>query len=185
MTGEMELQQDDGPRLSLSIGPGFGRCSGISLKFARRFAERITKRAGNTRGDRWKKTRRLTARMLEATGVAGFLNNGIRAKVFVRKISFKLRVMRLNRIELFYAFLLCFCNKRSKDRGQPAMARPSTGVVGHGQAPHRDDRLLLSSPTKGRPTATKSPYKGATGCCQGQQPPAGTTTCSAAPVRLH
>ncbi|RZS05723.1 hypothetical protein BHM03_00036269 [Ensete ventricosum] len=62
------------------------------------------------------------------------------------------------------------------------MARPSTGVVGHGQAPHRDDRLLLSSPTKGRPTATKSPYKGATGCCQGQQPPAGTTTCSAAPV---
>ncbi|RZS23247.1 hypothetical protein BHM03_00056146 [Ensete ventricosum] len=73
MTGEMELQQDDGPRLSLSIGPGFGRCSGISLKFARRFAERITKRAGNTRGDRWKKTRRLTARMLEATGLAGGL----------------------------------------------------------------------------------------------------------------
>ncbi|RRT48092.1 hypothetical protein B296_00007466 [Ensete ventricosum] len=75
-----------------------------------------------------------------------------------------------------------FLQQTHKDRGQPAMARPSTGVVGHGQAPRRGDRLLLSSPTKGRPTAAKSPYKGAVGCCQGQQPLAGTTTCSAAPV---
>ncbi|RRT60275.1 hypothetical protein B296_00012875, partial [Ensete ventricosum] len=52
MTGAMELQLDDGPRSSLSIGPGFERCSGISPKFARRFAEGIEKLAGNTLGDR-------------------------------------------------------------------------------------------------------------------------------------
>ncbi|RWW12017.1 hypothetical protein GW17_00024334 [Ensete ventricosum] len=34
-----------------------------------------------------------------------FPNGSIRAKVFVRKISFKLRVMRLNRVELFYALV--------------------------------------------------------------------------------
>ncbi|RRT51124.1 hypothetical protein B296_00003882 [Ensete ventricosum] len=56
MTGAMELQPDDGPRSSLSIGPGFERCSGISPKFARRFTERIGKLAGNTQGDRQKKT---------------------------------------------------------------------------------------------------------------------------------
>ncbi|RWW38235.1 hypothetical protein BHE74_00056543 [Ensete ventricosum] len=71
MTGAMKLQSDDGPRSSLSIGPGFGRCSGISSKFARRFAEGIGKLAGNTLGDRWKKTGRLAARMPEATRLAG------------------------------------------------------------------------------------------------------------------
>ncbi|RWV76839.1 hypothetical protein GW17_00062438 [Ensete ventricosum] len=55
-----ELQPDDEPRSSLSIGPGFGRCSGISLEFARRFAEGIMKLAGNTPEDRWKKTERLS-----------------------------------------------------------------------------------------------------------------------------
>ncbi|RWW07505.1 hypothetical protein BHE74_00024794 [Ensete ventricosum] len=37
MTGAMELQLDDGLRSSLSIGQGFGRCSGISPEFARMF----------------------------------------------------------------------------------------------------------------------------------------------------
>ncbi|RWV90229.1 hypothetical protein BHE74_00032704 [Ensete ventricosum] len=55
MTGAMELQLDDGPRSSLSIEPGFRRCSGISSKFARRFVEGIGKLAGNTPGDRRKK----------------------------------------------------------------------------------------------------------------------------------
>ncbi|RRT37495.1 hypothetical protein B296_00045520 [Ensete ventricosum] len=32
-----------------------------------------------------------------------FPNSGIRDKVFMRKIDFKLRVMRLNHVELFYA----------------------------------------------------------------------------------
>ncbi|RWV79365.1 hypothetical protein GW17_00059510 [Ensete ventricosum] len=41
----MKLQPDDGLRSSLSIGPGFRRYSGISSKFARRFAEGIGKLA--------------------------------------------------------------------------------------------------------------------------------------------
>ncbi|RWV86731.1 hypothetical protein GW17_00051337 [Ensete ventricosum] len=40
--------------------------------------------------------------------------------------------MRLNHIELFYVFLLCF---RSEERGRPATDRPSAGAIGHGQAP--------------------------------------------------
>ncbi|RWW60807.1 hypothetical protein BHE74_00032164 [Ensete ventricosum] len=71
MIGATELQLDDGPRSSLSIGLGFGRYSGISSKFARRFAEGIGKLAGNTPGDHWKKTRRLVARIAEAVGLAG------------------------------------------------------------------------------------------------------------------
>ncbi|RRT80388.1 hypothetical protein B296_00013876 [Ensete ventricosum] len=51
MTGVMELQLDDGPRSSLSIGPGFRRCSGISSKFARRFIEGIVKLTRNTLGE--------------------------------------------------------------------------------------------------------------------------------------
>ncbi|RWW52359.1 hypothetical protein BHE74_00041222 [Ensete ventricosum] len=62
----MELQPDDEPRSNLSIGPGFGRCSGISSKFARRFAEGIRKLAGNTSGDHRKKIERLAARMPQA-----------------------------------------------------------------------------------------------------------------------
>ncbi|RWW41798.1 hypothetical protein BHE74_00052693, partial [Ensete ventricosum] len=56
-TEAMELQPDDGPRSCLSIGPRFGRCSGISSKFARRFAKGIGKLIRNTPGDRQKKTR--------------------------------------------------------------------------------------------------------------------------------
>ncbi|RRT41995.1 hypothetical protein B296_00019060, partial [Ensete ventricosum] len=55
-----------------------------------------------------------------------FPNNGIRANVFKQKIGFKLRVMRLNRVELFYAFLLRCCSKRSEE-GRPATARASAG----------------------------------------------------------
>ncbi|RWW11386.1 hypothetical protein BHE74_00033330 [Ensete ventricosum] len=66
----MKLQPDNGPRSSLSNGSEFERCSGILPTFARRFAERIGKLAGNTPGDRRKKTERLTARMPEATGLA-------------------------------------------------------------------------------------------------------------------
>ncbi|RRT63827.1 hypothetical protein B296_00014022 [Ensete ventricosum] len=71
MTRTMKLQPDDGPRSSLSIEPGFGRCSGISSKFARKFVEGIEKLAGNTSRDRWKKTGRLATRMPEAAGLAG------------------------------------------------------------------------------------------------------------------
>ncbi|RZS18401.1 hypothetical protein BHM03_00050646, partial [Ensete ventricosum] len=67
----MELQLDNGPRSSLSIWPGFGRCSGISLKFTRRFAEGIGKLIGNMSGDCRKKIEKLVVRMLKAAGLAG------------------------------------------------------------------------------------------------------------------
>ncbi|RWW39892.1 hypothetical protein BHE74_00054734 [Ensete ventricosum] len=51
MTESMELQLDNGPRSSLSIGPRFGRCGGFRREFARRFTEGIEKLAGNTPGD--------------------------------------------------------------------------------------------------------------------------------------
>ncbi|RRT31284.1 hypothetical protein B296_00054860 [Ensete ventricosum] len=47
----MKLQLNDGPRSSLSIGPGFGRCGGFRREFARRFTEGIGKLARNTPGD--------------------------------------------------------------------------------------------------------------------------------------
>ncbi|RWV94905.1 hypothetical protein GW17_00042513 [Ensete ventricosum] len=67
----MELQLDDGLRSSLSIRPGFGRYSGISSKFAKRFTEGIEKLAGNMSGDCRKKTIGLTTRTPEAVGLAG------------------------------------------------------------------------------------------------------------------
>ncbi|RZS29311.1 hypothetical protein BHM03_00063023 [Ensete ventricosum] len=79
-----------------------------------------------------------------------FPNSGIRAKVFVRKIGFKQRVMRLNRVESFYAFAARTAGKRG---GQPWLA-PMQG-----------------RPHTARPAAAKAPYKGATG--HGQNPLAG------------
>ncbi|RRT31642.1 hypothetical protein B296_00057295 [Ensete ventricosum] len=48
--------------------------------------------------------------------------------VFMRKISFKLRVMRLYRVESLYVFLLRFCNKGNKEevRSAPMQGRPPT-----------------------------------------------------------
>ncbi|RZR73220.1 hypothetical protein BHM03_00021591 [Ensete ventricosum] len=54
-----------------------------------------------------------------------FPNSGIRAKVFVGKIGFKLRVMRLHRVELFYTFLLRFHSEGNEERGWLATAKPS------------------------------------------------------------
>ncbi|RZS04124.1 hypothetical protein BHM03_00034407 [Ensete ventricosum] len=77
-----------------------------------------------------------------------FPNRGIRAKVFVRKIGFKLRVMRLNRVESFYAFLLCFRSEGSPCKGQSSMATASPLA---GAADHRQG---------GRPTAARPPVRG-------------------------
>ncbi|RZR75532.1 hypothetical protein BHM03_00060334 [Ensete ventricosum] len=68
-----------------------------------------------------------------------FLNSGIRAKVFVRKIGFKLCVMRLNRVESFYVFLRHFRSEGNEEEEQPGMAQP---------------------PTRGRPAAAKDPLQG-------------------------
>ncbi|RZR92269.1 hypothetical protein BHM03_00020514 [Ensete ventricosum] len=69
----MELQLDDGQRSSFSIGPGFRRCSGISPKFTRRFAEGIGKLIRNTPGDHRKKTGRLAVTIPEPIRLVGVL----------------------------------------------------------------------------------------------------------------
>ncbi|RWV85661.1 hypothetical protein GW17_00052531 [Ensete ventricosum] len=70
-----------------------------------------------------------------------FSNSGIRAKVFVRKIGFKLRVMRLNRVESLYVFLLRFRSEGSEE-GRPALmqgwlatARPRPRPPARGRPP--------------------------------------------------
>ncbi|RWV97738.1 hypothetical protein GW17_00039454 [Ensete ventricosum] len=52
----IESCEDDGPRSSLGIGPISNDAVGPHWEFARRFTERIGKLAGNTLGDRQKKT---------------------------------------------------------------------------------------------------------------------------------
>ncbi|RRT76360.1 hypothetical protein B296_00007830 [Ensete ventricosum] len=71
MKGAIELQPDDGPRSSLGIGPGSDDAMEPRQEFARRFVEGIGKLAGNTLGDRWKKTIGLATRMFKATGLGG------------------------------------------------------------------------------------------------------------------
>ncbi|RWV92599.1 hypothetical protein GW17_00045007 [Ensete ventricosum] len=56
------------------------------------------------------------------------------------KISFKLYVMRLNHVESFYTFLLCFRNESREERGQPIMARPFARATDHGHTPCRGGR---------------------------------------------
>ncbi|RRT80109.1 hypothetical protein B296_00006237 [Ensete ventricosum] len=46
-----------------------------------------------------------------------FPNNGIKSKVFVRKIGFKLHVMRLNHVELLYTFVLRFLYIKAVRKG--------------------------------------------------------------------
>ncbi|RRT49946.1 hypothetical protein B296_00033398 [Ensete ventricosum] len=58
-----------------------------------------------------------------------FPNSGIIAKVFMRKIRFKLRVMRLNRLELFYTFLVYFYAKHSEERGGRPRPKPLAGAT--------------------------------------------------------
>ncbi|RWW01782.1 hypothetical protein GW17_00035161 [Ensete ventricosum] len=77
-----------------------------------------------------------------------FPNCGIRAKVSMRKIGFKLHVMRLNHVESFYTFLLHFRSEGNEEEGREAATNPHVGPATHGQA--------------------KGPCKGAIDCSQGQ-----------------
>ncbi|RWW26668.1 hypothetical protein GW17_00008934 [Ensete ventricosum] len=88
-----------------------------------------------------------------------FSDCGIRAKVFVRKISFKLYVMRLNRVESFYAFLLYVYGKRSEERGGWPRLGPLQGWPAMAKAPFRGDHQ------QARPLA------GLAGACGRRQPP--------------
>ncbi|RWW42937.1 hypothetical protein BHE74_00051457 [Ensete ventricosum] len=68
-----------------------------------------------------------------------FPNNGIKDRLFMRMIEFRLPVLRLNHIELFYAFLLCFRSKGVTNydegpyRGSPVRVGPHARVVAYGQ----------------------------------------------------
>ncbi|RZS17882.1 hypothetical protein BHM03_00050086 [Ensete ventricosum] len=78
-----------------------------------------------------------------------FPNSVIGAKVFVRKIDFKLRVMRLNRIESFYTFLFHFHSEGSEEEGRPATASP---IQGRPPTPAREASAAHSgSSPQGRP----------------------------------
>ncbi|RRT42598.1 hypothetical protein B296_00019839, partial [Ensete ventricosum] len=89
--------------------------------------------------------------------------------------------MKLNRVESFYAFLLCFRSEGSPCKGQPGMATvsPLAGAVDHlqgggrlqprppckgsadcGHAPARGDRLQPRPPCKGVAGCGKAPVKG-------------------------
>ncbi|RWV84973.1 hypothetical protein GW17_00053274 [Ensete ventricosum] len=106
-----------------------------------------------------------------------FPNSGIRAKVFVRKIGSKLRVMRLNRVELFYALVAAIGSESRRclrGRGDHmhvvymqrwlATARPPAGAAarrgsspqgaatrGHGRLrPAHKGQLVAASPAANR-----------------------------------
>ncbi|RZR88241.1 hypothetical protein BHM03_00015783 [Ensete ventricosum] len=93
-----------------------------------------------------------------------FPNSGIRTKVFVRKINFKLHVMRLYRVESFYAFLLRF---RSEER-RPAMANPHAGPARPRPRPAHKGRSPVGAVPVGmavygqpaRAASTTTPAKG-------------------------
>ncbi|RRT56646.1 hypothetical protein B296_00021266, partial [Ensete ventricosum] len=103
-----------------------------------------------------------------------FPNSSIRAKVFVRKIGLKLRVMRLNRVELFYALVAsigseswrylwgrgghmhAFCMQRWL-----AKARPVAGVVGHVLATCKGWSVVSKAPLQGGNQLRPGPLQGA------------------------
>ncbi|RRT38434.1 hypothetical protein B296_00049560 [Ensete ventricosum] len=102
-----------------------------------------------------------------------FPNSGIRAKVFVRKIGFKLHVMRLNRVESFNAFA---ARQRGGRDGRGWLQKaagcdqgPLTrGRLATGNPPCRGNRLQLRPPCKGA-----ADHRQGGGCPQGQQPARG------------
>ncbi|RRT85879.1 hypothetical protein B296_00003194 [Ensete ventricosum] len=111
-----------------------------------------------------------------------FPNSGIRAKVFMRKIGFKLRVMRLNHVESFYAFLLYFCNEGSVEEGWPATASPHVGSATHGQAAAKAPNKGAAGCDQGQPAREVSAARRGSNQPQGRQPPTGTPACSVEPA---
>ncbi|RZS22892.1 hypothetical protein BHM03_00055725 [Ensete ventricosum] len=104
-------------------------------------------------------------------------------RLFVQKIGFKLCIMRLNRVELFYAFLLYFRSEGSEEggihlRAGPLQGRPLTTKPAIGATV----RLRQGLPTRGiHPRAWLSPIGAAhvgigrahrgTTCRHGSRPP--------------
>ncbi|RWV81652.1 hypothetical protein GW17_00056904 [Ensete ventricosum] len=100
-----------------------------------------------------------------------FPNSGIRTKVLVQKIGFKLRVMRLNRVELFYALIAVIGSESRRClRGRGghmhvvcmqrwlATAKPPAGVADCGQAPCKGLPPVGAIARKGRPPTGMAGY---------------------------
>ncbi|RWW64013.1 hypothetical protein BHE74_00028771 [Ensete ventricosum] len=100
-----------------------------------------------------------------------FPNSGIRAKVFVRKIGFKLRVMRLNRVELFYALVAVIGSESRhclRGRGSRPLATSSQGPADSNQ-PARGCRprpALLPTGAAASVAGLAAPWQGG---CQPQR----------------
>ncbi|RZS25698.1 hypothetical protein BHM03_00058939 [Ensete ventricosum] len=90
----------------------------------------------------------------------------------MQKIDFKLRVIRLNRVESFYAFLLRFRSEGNEEEGQQGMARPpARGWLATAKAPLQMGSRLRPGPLQGatarrgtshpwaRPAAAKAPLQ--------------------------
>ncbi|RRT57275.1 hypothetical protein B296_00009440 [Ensete ventricosum] len=92
-----------------------------------------------------------------------FLKSGIRAKVFMRKIGFKLRVMKLyheNHSTLScYVFIVKTARRRG-DKPRPAPMQGRRPTTGHGQGqPARGGHPLGQQPVWVAPVGTAD-------CCQ-------------------
>ncbi|RWV89485.1 hypothetical protein GW17_00048362 [Ensete ventricosum] len=77
-------------------------------------------------------------------------------RLFVRKIDFKLRAMRLNHVELFYAFLLCFHNEGSKEGGSHLRIGPLQGRCSSIRATPTHPRAGAPAHEQKRPAAMRS-----------------------------
>ncbi|RWW74649.1 hypothetical protein BHE74_00017409 [Ensete ventricosum] len=86
-------------------------------------------------------------------------------------IGFKLRVMRLNRVESFYVFLIHFCSKRNEKKGgwprpgplqgRSAMAKPLVGVgQPYGQGYHLQGWPLVGATASRGSTRARRCYPG-------------------------
>ncbi|RZS14861.1 hypothetical protein BHM03_00046611 [Ensete ventricosum] len=95
-----------------------------------------------------------------------FLNSGIIAKVFVRKIGFKLRVMRLNRVESFNTFAV----RTTRRRGWPWLAARGSRL--RPRPPTRGRLAKANPPCRGGRLQPRPPCKGAAGHLQGAAAPA-------------
>ncbi|RZS12667.1 hypothetical protein BHM03_00044151, partial [Ensete ventricosum] len=76
--------------------------------------------------------------------------------------------MRLNRVESFYTFLLCFYSKHSEEEdGQLATTRPPTGAVDHSLATYKGSAGCGHGPLqRGDRLWPRPPAQGAIGCGQ-------------------
>ncbi|RWW48126.1 hypothetical protein BHE74_00045826 [Ensete ventricosum] len=105
-----------------------------------------------------------------------FPNRGIRAKVFVQKIGFKLCMIRLNHVELLYALVAVIDSESRRClwgsgvhmhavcmQRWLATARPPTGATSHGLATCKGWPARKGLPPASSPTANKGDDAGRSG----------------------